>query len=329
MGSALGQGASVPPFGVALPWLGIRSFRFSNKLGAIFMRILVQHSGALRKFVVLESSDRDGSLTLVMRRDGVSHSRASWSTKPGDQGPKQLDFQAPCSKNKRITIHQSGRINYHENRRTIFIDPLTRVTRIFPVYGYRVPNLSRLDLQTEGVAADDAVVDLSDLDGPVSFSVFIGPKDFIPPGRAIKLAYEAEGYAVVISLDSVPFMVPAGYEDHFTTLTPETSPFDEQQVAEDQALISYHRALTGSTGPILYRPNGEGIFRLIFSVPMRVAPRFKIELADPELQVSDQDVQRDARSEKVMLKFKVRHRRTGQIIRSEVALRSIELDAEL
>jgi hypothetical protein len=62
---------------------------------------------------------------------------------------------------------------------------------------------------------------------------------------------------------------------------------------------------------------------------MRIAPRFKIELADPELHVSDQDVQRDGRSEKVMLRFKVRYRKSGQVIRQPVGIKSIELDAEL
>ncbi len=293
------------------------------------MRILVQHGGAMRKFVVLESSDRDGSLTLVMRRDGVSHSRAVWSTRPREQSPQEIEFQAPRPKSKRITIHQSGRINYHENGGTIFVEPLTRVTRTFPIYGYRVPILSKLDLHTEPIGEDDAVIDLSDLNGPVTFSVLLGPKDLVPPERAVKLAYEAEGYAIGICVDQAPFMVPVGYEDHFTTLTPEKGPFDQQQMAEDQALISYHQALTGSTGPILYQPNGEGVIKLIFSVPMRVAPKFKIELTDPNLDVSNQDVQRDSRSDKVMLKFKVRHRRSGQVIRRDVAVRSIELDAEL
>lgn len=94
-------------------------------------------------------------------------------------------------------------------------------------------------------------------------------------------------------------------------------------------MISYHQALTGSTGPILYHPNGEGVIRLIFSVPMRIAPKFKVELADPDLHVSDQDVRREGRSEKVMLKFKVRNQRIGQIMRQGVAVKSIELDAEL
>lgn len=292
------------------------------------MRILVQYKVTIRKFVVLESSDRDGSLTLVMRREGTNTSEASWSTKPGGNTPTQTDLEEPRRKSKRVTVHQSGRVNYHENGRAIFIEPLTRVTRVVPIYGYRVPALTRLDLHSAEVAEDDVVVDLSDLDdGPVSFSVFIGPKDFVPAGRGIKLAYEDEGYSLAISIDEKPFAVPGGYEDHFTTLTLEAGPFKDQQMEENQALIAYHQALTRSTGEILYRPNGEGIIRLIFSVPMRVAPKFRVELEDPDLQVMDQDVFREGRSDKVMLKFKVRNRRTLEFMRREVVIKSIELDA--
>ena len=294
------------------------------------MRILIRNKGDLRKFVVLKSSDRDGSLTLVIRREGASTSRTSWSTRPGEQEPTKLAFENPCPKSKWITIHQSGRVNYHENRRTIFIEPLTRTTRVFCIYGYRVPALEKLDLHPGPQAEEDAEFDLSELsDGPVTFSIFVGPKDFIPPGKAIKLRYDVEGFSVAISVETAPFVVLAGYENHFTTLTPERGPFLNQQMAEDQAMISYHQALTGSTGPILYQPNGEGVIRLIFAVPMRIAPRFKVELADPDLHVSDQDVQREGRSEKVMLRFKVRNQRTEQIIRDAVAVKSIELDAEL
>jgi len=294
------------------------------------MRVIIQHNGSLRKFVVIESSDRDGSLTLVMRREGVSTSRVSWSTKPGEQEPTQLDFEKPRPKSKRITVHQSGRVNYHENGRTIFIQPLTLTTQAVCIYCYRIPALHKLDLHTEDVDGEDAIVDLSDLgDAPVSVSILIGPAALLPPGKGIKLSYDAEGYSLAIAVDAEPFPVPAGYEDHFTTKTRERGPFHEQQMAEDQAMISFHRALTGSPGPVLYHPNGEGVVRLIFSVPMRIAPKFKIELANPDLHVVEQDVQKDDRSEKVMLRFKVRNRRTGQIIRQQVSVKSIELDAEL
>lgn len=294
------------------------------------MHILIQHKGRVRKFAVVESSDRDGSLILVMRREGVSTSRASWSTRPGQQEPEETTFKEPRPKGKRITVHQSGRVNYHENGRSIFIEPLTRTTQVTCVYGYRVPALDKLDLHTDLAGDEDAVFDLSDLgDGPVSFSVFIGPSDMLPPGKAIKLSYGREGYSLTIAVDAQPAPVLVGYEGHFTTLTPDRGLFLEQQMAEDQAMIAFHQALTGSTGLVLHHPNSEGVIRLIFSVPMRIAPKFTIELVDSELHVAEQDVQREGRSEKVMLKFKVRNRRTGQIIREKVAVRSIELDAEL
>jgi len=221
-------------------------------------------------------------------------------------------------------------VNYHENGSSIFVAPLTQTRQPFPIYGYRVPSLDRLDVHDEDIAEEDAVLDLSDLpDGPVSFSVILGPIDFTPQGRAIKLGYEAEGYSVTLQFDPVTFPLPADLNQHFTTLTPDRGLFAEQQMAEDQAMISYHHALTGASDVVLYAPNGEGTIRMIFSVPMRIAPRFKIELADPELHVSDQDVQREGRSEKVMLKFKVRQRKSGQVIRKPVAIKSIELDAEL
>lgn len=136
-------------------------------------------------------------------------------------------------------------------------------------------------------------------------------------------------YSVLIQVEPEALAVPADLNRHFTTLFPDRGLFPKQQMAEDQAMISYHRALTGALGPIMYVPNGEGAIRVIFSVPMRIAPRFRIGLVDLDLQVSDQDVQRDGRSEKVMLKFKIRNRKTGQIIRKAVEIRSIELDAEL
>lgn len=293
------------------------------------MRIIVQHGGVLRQFAVIESSGRDGSLTIVMQRNGETHLRAVWTSRPAEQSIQKVEYQTPRLKSKRISIHQSGRINYHENRRIIFVEPLTRVTRIFPVYGYLVPNLSKLDLHTKLPVDDDVVIDLSDLDGPVSFTIVLGPKNHIFSGRALKLAYEAEGYALVICVDQAPSMVPAGYENHFVSFTQESGLFDRQQMAEDQALIAHHQALSGSKGLIIYQPNGEGEIKLVFSVPMRVAPKFKIKFSDPDLGVLDQEAIRDGRSDKVMLRFKVRHLRSGQVIRRNVAIISIELDAEM
>lgn len=286
------------------------------------MRIFIRYGSINRKFMVLKTSDRDGSLSLTIRREGISTLRTTWSTRPGVQEKKIIEFDSPQPKNKRITIHQSGRVNYHENGSTIFVAPLTQTTQPFPIYGYRVPALDRLDVNDEEIAEEDAVFDLTDLpEGPVSFSVILGPGDFTPHGRAIKLGYEAEGYSMTLQVDPVTFAVPSDLDQHFTTLTPGEGLFPQQQMEECQAMISYHQALTGAQDAILYAPNGEGVIRMIFSVPMRIAPRYRIELVDPEFYVPDQDVQRDGRSETVMLKFKVRHRKSGQIVRQPIAIK--------
>lgn len=149
--------------------------------------------------MVLETSDRDGSISLTIRREGVSTSLTSWSTRPGEQEPKTTEFDQPRSKNKRITIHQSGRVNYHENGRSIFVAPLTQTTQPFLIYGYRVPALDKLDVHDEDFAEEDAVFDLSDRpEGPLSFSVILGPGEFTPQGQAIKLGYERENYSVTV-----------------------------------------------------------------------------------------------------------------------------------
>ncbi len=293
------------------------------------MRILIKRGLVVRKFMTLETTDRDGSLIITIRRDGQSNSRTSSVTGTKDAAAKTSECDAPKSKNKKITIHQSGRVNYHQNGSSIYIAPLTKTETPFQIYGYRVPAIERLDEQKTS-ATEDYVIDFSELPGgPVSFSVLVAPIEFEPSSRAIRLSYEVEGYSVVVQIDPVAFTVPEGLEDRFITLTPSGGLFTQQQMTEEQAMIAYHQALTGTADLIVYKPNGEGVIRVIFSVPMRAAPRFMIELADPELYVSDQDVQRDNRSETVMLRFKVRRRSSGEVVREPIGIRSIELDSEL
>jgi hypothetical protein len=73
---------------------------------------------------------------------------------------------------------------------------------------------------------------------------------------------------------------------------------------------------------------GEDVGLLVFSVPMRIAPRALIECPDPDLvvEIIDQNLDRRVR---VQLRFKVRNAKTREVVKGAVAFRRIELDAEL
>jgi len=295
------------------------------------MHILIRHQNQLRKFVVIDISPRDGSVVLVLRREGASVQRARWSSGSEMRGPEKVEISEPTPKSKRMTIHQSGRVNFHWGMAPIFLEPLVRTTKVTPLCGYRVPSLERLDVHAETPTDEDVVFDLTELgNGPITFLFQIGPPKTVPEGVAVKLAYEAEGYALIIAIAQGEPPIPADFEDHFITFTPSLGAFPEQQLREDVALLTYHQSRNGVLSqPFIYQPNGEGVFRLFFAVPMRGAPTLNIEFEDPDLQVMETEIERDGRSEKVTLKFKVRNRRTGKIVRHPVPIRTLELDAEI
>src|SRR6266699_1339557 len=174
------------------------------------MRVLVAHGGRLFRFVNIDSSTRDGSLNVTIRRDGKSTFNLVWGTRPGTEQPVRRDFDAARAKSKEITVHQSGRINFHEIKKSIYIEPLTEVTATTFIYRYRIPAITRLTEFNRKPDPEDGEFNLSDLrDEPVSFSIYLGPAAMTPPRRAIKLAYLGK-YALAISVDDAPFAVPSG-----------------------------------------------------------------------------------------------------------------------
>ena len=265
------------------------------------MRVLIGWRGKLYRFVNVDSAARDGSLSVVIHQKGKAH---------------------------HITLHQSGRINF-KGAATVYADPLVAMTKPFGFYRYRIPTPSALDEFKKERDADDAVLELKDTDEPASFVFVISPKDGLPdfPG-SVQLIY-VDSFALTVAVEPEQWIVPKEHEREFVCQWPTKGLFAEQQMAEEQALIAFHQIKHKMRGAILYEPNGAGEWMLVFSVPMRIAPRVKIEMMDVDLRVTDQDLSRDPRSQRVMLRFKVRREKTGEIIKAPAQIRRIELDSEL
>jgi hypothetical protein len=108
------------------------------------MRLLVIHAGQRYRFLSIDPSKRDGSLVITIRREGERRMTYQWGTRPEAQTPVQAELPPGRPKNKKITIHQSGQINFHELKRSIYIEPLTAITKKACIYRYRIPKISRL-----------------------------------------------------------------------------------------------------------------------------------------------------------------------------------------
>ena len=293
------------------------------------MRLLVVHAGQRYRFLNIDSSTRDGSLVITVRREGESRITYQWGTRPELQPPVQAELPPDRLKNKKITIHQSGRINFHDIKRSIYIEPLTAITNTTCIYRYRIPKISRLTPFNSAPAAEDCEFDLSALvDESHSFSLFCGPTNVASNTHSVKLAY-LNGYALLIARDTETYIPPSNFLEHFVTLKPESGTVGSQVMSEDQALIAYHQALNETRELVIYGPNGAGVWQVVFAVPMRIAPKLTIELDDSTLYVDEKDIERDLRVETAMVRFKVRNRATKAVVQRPVTFRSISLDANL
>lgn len=290
------------------------------------MHIFIRHKSTLRKIFFIQVSNRDGSITVVAKQ--VNNLNA-YSTKESSViSPLNLLTYS----NRRITVHQSGRVNYHENKQINYNDPLTEISRLTWIYTLQISNLELCAQFRGGIipGQEDVVIDVFELSArPIYLSLYLRPLGSELLGGEIVLMRPAEGYEVMLLISQASFRNTCEYIDRANSFIPRCGYYLNQRMPEDSAMIAYHQAITGSRELIIHQPNGEGEIRLVFSVPMRVAPKFRITLIDQEMCVSDLDVRRDTRSENVSLIFKVRNQKTSKIIKESVVFSRIELDSEL
>jgi hypothetical protein len=250
----------------------------------------------------VDSAERDGSLSIAI------HQRL---------------------KSYQVTLHQSGRINFKNAGETIYIEPLVCLSEPFAFYRYRVREISLLRVFEATPAVDDAILETKQGPGDVAaFILIISPKDSLSLAGSVELLY-VDKYALTVAVEPVVTAAQTPREADYLHMWTKAGRFTEQQISEEAALIEFHQVKHRMHGSILYEPNGAGEWMLVFTVPMRVAPRVVIEMMDPELHVTDQDLRRVSRSERVMLRFKVRNRTTGEVIKAPAKIRSIALDSEL
>jgi hypothetical protein len=96
------------------------------------------------------------------------------------------------------------------------------------------------------------------------------------------------------------------------------------------AITTEHVEAMIQAGPGLYPPNSEGIWTMVTSVPMRIAPRLEVSFEDERYRADVVDLRPgDTRLATVRVRFKVFDEQTKRYVKERVAIRSLALDAEL
>jgi hypothetical protein len=312
-------------------------------------RILLRREGVLKQLASINVT-HDGSLRLSLVRDGTSDK--NWTFQSNHPAPKEVDRIA--QKTKEISIHTSGRINYHfDNAVSRFIPALMDLEVPIKIVGYRVPSFDLLDLAIT-TRQDDTVIEIPpDCGGVIQFHFFmIAAATPILDDELTRFGVEGlYALACVNTTNSVKPLPPGVPERAFTTCRPIDS-LSGQAISEQTAFIRFKRAMFANdvraavasseepipeglieaaiaAGPGLYPPNREGVWTIVTTVEMRLAPKLRIKFDTEGLTAEIVELRpNDTRLATVRVRFRVRDS-SGDYVKGVVPIRSIELDAEL
>jgi hypothetical protein len=235
----------------------------------------------------------------------------------------------------RISYHSSGLVIYHGMQfPSANFDPVTRVKGHNWFFLYSIPALYKWCEGGRDEARDkDVVIDLSAvMNERIDFAFIVVPilnnsenenQILLNFGNLFCLQIEAIIDRTTLNFGSI-YM-----NDEFVKIKPTNSKYPCVQCNQDQAYISFHRAINkkidSDNAAIIYEPNStKGFFEIIFSVPMRDVPKVKIGFSDPALEACDMTV------DNYRLRFHLHHIKYGNLkTLGSASITLLELDADL
>jgi hypothetical protein len=312
-------------------------------------RVLLSRRGVVKHLASINVT-HDGSLRLSLVREGSSERR--WLFASGV--PALEEVERTTRKTKEISIHTSGRVNYHfDQAAPRFIPPLMDLVEPVTVVGYRIPAFDLLDSVQDDRQGDVAVEIPESCTGVVQFHFLILPA-VVPTLHGEVTRFGVEGLfalACVNTTDDLQPLPPGVPERAFVTLRPNDG-FAEQAISEANAFLRFRKSMFANNvraaadsagtpipedlieaaiaeGPGLYPPNGEGIWTVVTAAEMRNPPALNVHFEEEGLKAEVVDLRPgDTRLANVRVRFRVRDS-SGRHIKGVVPIRRIELDAEL
>jgi len=319
-------------------------------------RLIVEHDGLFRVFANIAISTNDGSIILSLIRSGTN--TFGWQSDPSGTVVDAVQYSEEIPRTKKITIHTSGRVNYHgwPQRRKNFIPCLLDLTEPTPIIIYVIPTLASLDLAGD-VRTTDQVVEIVDgVEEALALEFSVIPFDFPQlPREIMRIIIESRYALTCVAFPSASLQIQSGVPaEAFFWLRP-TSFLSEQALPEDQCFIRFQQlmhanqirsALTSSSVPEgihdqiigetvrdgrgIQGPNGEGVWEIVTRTPMRIRPSLIVQFSNPRYRAEVIDMKpTDTRLDKVRVRFKVFDEEERRWIKHSVAILDAFLDAEM
>lgn len=291
-----------------------------------YQKVLIKQNNKFYYLFNFELSISDGSLYISFPRKGVNYDFNKLDIE-NNQIISVLNKKEQIPKTKAISYHASGFIHYKNlNTRGIYGEPIFDITRLFTFIHYSVPNISLLDEYLGDIGSNDHVIE-----APVwanlrnNFSISIAPensefKNTTSFGVVIKNLC-----SILVFVNDFLIKLPNNLENHFVHLMPSEGLFSEQKYSKPDSQLFFHQKINNVQDVIIYRPNGEGVYKMFFAVPMRIAPKAKIQFSDPKLTAILID---NSTRTNTTLTFKVKDGKNNYVKEPKDII-NVELDAEL
>ncbi len=288
-------------------------------------RILLTRNGNTYRLLNFDLSHSDGSFYIAFVRQGKTDKHWHGEINIGNKNVvNMVALSEEKLKGASVSYHASGFINFHNLRNQgVYGEPIFKITKPFGFFSYSVPSIEKLDIYKKTVSENDIVLEIPEaLVGRVNFDCVIAPWDFVnSTTQGIGIRYEGL-FSFSVFVHTNPLLTLSELDNHFHYLTPLAGIYSESAFNKETALLNFHQKIHNTRNLIIYSPNKEGFYRIIFSVPMRIPPEVHIEFEENGLYAEILELSY------TNLKFKVKDR-FGQTIKNEVKIKSIELSAEL
>ncbi len=291
-----------------------------------YQKVLIKQNNKYYYLFNLELSISDGSLYISFPRKGVNYKYNKLDI--NDSGIINISNKKnQIPKTKLISYHASGLIHYKNlDTKSIYGEPIFDITKLFTFVHYSVPKISLLDEYLKEINNNDHIIEtLVKADLRNNFSISIAPeRSEFKTIDGFEITFK-NLCNILVFINNIVITIPKNIEQHFIHLMPSEGLFNEQKYSKSDSQLFFHQKISNIQDVIIYHPNGEGIYKMFFAVPMRITPKVKIQFSNPNLTAILMD---DKTRTNTTLTFKVKDNKNN-FIKTPSDIINIELDAEL